>query len=156
VLIQSNDELQEEKEQTDELILHFKNELWRHHEESTPTFSLFRGYEVQRNVCLSILQLDHGAKLMTDQFTEAWESAGQFDNMQNLLCEMLVRADLELEDWTLLFYPIADVAARALFYYMTLEKQLRQRRQVDFAFIPVRSIRIVDHSSEQKNMVVIT
>jgi len=75
-----------------------------------------------------------------EQFDDIWELADQFENMHNLICagicEMLVQADLYLEDWFVLLYLIANVGARFLLYYINLEKQLRLRRQIDWTPAP--------------------
>jgi len=67
------------------------------------------------------------------------------ENMQNLICKMIVRGDISLTDWSVLFYPIVDVGARAFVYNMILERQLKCRWQLDMRVTPLRKVKLANH-----------
>jgi len=58
---------------------------------------------------------------------------------------MLARGDLKLDDWTVLFYPIADIGMRVLLYYIGLERQLENQRLVDVVERLERQVELEDH-----------
>jgi len=83
--------------------------------------------------------------LMKEEFDYIWTTANQYENQQNLLCEVLARGDVVLEDWTFLFYPIADIGTRVFLYYMGLEQQMEQQRQIDLVEQSMRQVAIQDY-----------
>ena len=105
--------------------------LWHQDLHSPPPFSLFRAYEIQKNTCRTMMVLTAEEKLTNKEFQRLWTAAGAFTNMQNLLCEMIARQDLQLEDSKQLLVPIGDLGARIFMYYLHLEGQLQKRRQYD-------------------------
>ena len=105
--------------------------LWYQDLYSPPPFSLFRAYEIQKNTCRTMMVLSGEEKLNNKEFQRLWTAAGAFSNMQNLLCEMIARQDLQLEDTKQLLVPIGDLGARIFMYYWHLEGQLQKRRQYD-------------------------
>lgn len=102
---------------------------------------------MQRDVLLEIIDLDKGTMLTCAEFDQVWEQIRPIDNRQNLLCEMLVRCDLTLDNWSVLYHPIVDLGARALLYYVGLEGQLAIQRQFDNANIEVRPVKVDDHQA---------
>jgi len=92
-----------------------------------------------------MFNFDQGQTITSEEFEEAWEMSERQENMQNLLCEMIVWGDLTLTDWNALFYPIADVGVREFLYYMNLEKQLKHHRQLDMKITLLRKVRLANH-----------
>ena len=148
LLVTTNDELNQELEKTKISNTRLHQIMWEHQLESAPTFSLYHAYELQSDICLSILTFHRGQEISEEQWDDAWELAEKFDNMQNLICEMLVQGDLVLTNWNALFYPIVDLGARALLYYINLEKELSHCRKVDLTTSCSRCVHIIDHKSQ--------
>ncbi len=64
--------------------------------------------------------------------------------MQNLICEMVVRADLELINPSKLLVSVGDLGARVLLYYLNLKGQLAYKRQNDHPLETGRHVRLLE------------
>lgn len=128
LLATSNDNLQTQVEQLKERTMSLHDALWSQHLKSPPSYSLFHAYELQRDVFLEIADVGKCASLSPEVFEQLWTFTKLVEDQHNLLCEMLVHGDLVLDDWSVLFYPIVDIGARALLYYVGLEKQLHSQQ----------------------------
>jgi len=147
ILSESNAEVQEQTCTLQRQVDSLRVALWNHQVNSPPSYSLFRAYELQRDVLLDIIDRTKGDILTKEEFEEIWDMASNQENQQNLVCEMLTRGDLCLDDWSSLFYPIADIGARVLLYYVGLERQMEQQRQIDLAEQPKRPIIMKNYRS---------
>jgi hypothetical protein len=53
----------------------FQTLIWNHELLSPPSFSLFRAYELQRNILLKVLDLERGCQLDSSNFDRVWTSS---------------------------------------------------------------------------------
>lgn len=136
---------------------HLKEKCWEFELRSPPSFSLFRAYELQREVCREVLSLHAGEIHSHAEMDDIWMAATQFEGMHDLLCEMVVRGDLLLTTHGLgvgvrkgsgsrssgdsgdeRTAVVAYWGSRALLYNLGLEHRLSNRRASD---VPAEHIR---------------
>lgn len=85
------------------------------------------------------------------RFTHLWNQPSGLPHLQNLMCEMLTRKDLELANPKKFFLPISHLGARVLSYYLGLEEQLSTKRRLDQTTDEVRLVRLPDYGAELLN-----
>jgi len=61
---------------------------------------------------------------------------------------MLLSGDLALIYWIPFFYPIVDLGACTLLYYINLEKELNCRQKMDLITVSGRHIYIIYHKDQ--------
>lgn len=98
----ANDDLHNRLEVQYGFVTSLQDALRARHLKSTPSYSLFWAYELQRDVLLEVIDFDKGTTLTRTEFDHVWVQIRPIDNQQNLLCEVLVRGDLTLDDWSVL------------------------------------------------------
>jgi len=79
--VSTNEELNQELEKTLGTMTSLHQNMWQQQLNSAPNFSLYRAYELQSDICLSIHVFERGQKLSQKQWEEAWEMSAKFDNM---------------------------------------------------------------------------
>ena len=94
-----------------------------------PTANLEHAYSLDRQVFYTLFQLEYWERLDPHQFEAIWQAACTYE-LENLLTEMVLRADLELVDKPAAYIPIGDFGLRRLLYYAKLEADLGQRREL--------------------------
>ena len=92
-----------------------------------PTSNLEHAYAFDRQVLFLMLNLNRHETLSTFQFGSVWPRACYF-NLENLLVEVIVRGDLELEDYGAAYSQIGNFGLRRILYYNKLESDLATRR----------------------------
>ena len=121
-----------------------KAAMWRQESVSAPSFSLFHAYELQRDVYLTMMELELYDHLDEEKFDLTWSRSRKYENSQNLLCEMIAREDLVLDCPEKLMVPIGHIGARIVLYYLHLEEELHDKRQLDKAVEEERQPRLPD------------
>ncbi len=144
----TREQLEDARSQVDRLC----NAMWNQEKNSPPSYSLFRAYEVQRDTLLVILNMERASQLDSTLFDRVWQAAAKYEN-QNLVCEMIMRGDFQLTDFTKIFTSIGHLGARSLLYYFELERQLHNRRQVDMAVESHREIRMQNPSVQLTELI---
>lgn len=96
---------------------------------------------------MQIHHLDGVVQLFPFDLQTLWEDARQFSTHQSLLCEMLVRGNMRLENPDRMMMTIVDVGAHVCIYYLGLERQLEDKRRIDLAVEPHRVVKILDYLS---------
>jgi hypothetical protein len=109
----------------------FNSLIWNHELSSPPSFSLFRAYELQRNLLLKILNLERYYQLDSSRFDTIWRTTKNQVNQYNLVCEMIAWGDFVLMDPEKLILPVGNLGVRVTLYYLTLERQLHNKRYSD-------------------------
>jgi hypothetical protein len=92
-----------------------------------PTSNLEHGYAFDRQVLFLVLNLNWRETLSNSQFRTVWSRACYY-NLENLLLEVVLRGDLELDDYGAAYGQIGDFGLRRLLYYSKLESDLAMRR----------------------------
>jgi hypothetical protein len=123
-------------------IDHVQALTWAQELCAPPSFSLFRAYELQRNVLLQTLELERYSQLDSSLFDLVWTATKNQQNQHNLVCEMIARGDFVLMDPEKLILPIGNLGARVTLYYLTLEEHLHLKRQKDQSEEGHRIVRI--------------
>lgn len=97
-------------------------------ESVTPPFnSIYRGYELQKDIFFLVYSLVPKQTLSVSEFGRLWEEVVS-DGCENLLTELLVRGEVRVTDLFRTFLHIADIGVRVFQYYTQLEITLSQRR----------------------------
>jgi hypothetical protein len=112
-----------------------------------PSFSLFRAYELQRNLLLKVLDLERGCQLDSSNFDMVWQITKDQLNQHNLVCEMIARGDFVLMDPEKLVLPIGNLGARVTLYYLNLEGQLHNKRYSDSSEEEHREVKIPEFNN---------
>lgn len=86
---QTRSNLEESRSQIDRL----RTAMWAQDRSSLPSYSFFRAYELQRNILLTMLNLERGSQLDGAGFDRVWRVAGKHASQHNLVCEMIARGD---------------------------------------------------------------
>ena len=94
-----------------------------------PTTNLEHAYALDRQVFYTLFQLEYREQLNPHRFETLWQAVCVYE-LENLLTEMVVRADLELEDKPATYIRIGDFGLHRLLYYAKLEAELGQRQEV--------------------------
>ena len=94
-----------------------------------PTANLEHAYSLDRQVFYTLFQLEYRERLDPHQFETIWHAACTYE-LENLLTEMVLRADLELVDKPVAYIRIGDFGLHRLLYYAKLEADLGQRREL--------------------------
>jgi hypothetical protein len=123
-------------------IDHVRALTWGQELCAPPSFSLFRAYELQRNVLLQTLELECYSQLDSSLFDLVWTATKNLENLHNLVCKMIARGDFVLMDPEKLILPIGNLGARVTLYYLTLEEHLHLKRQKDQSEEGHRIVRI--------------
>jgi hypothetical protein len=123
----------------------FHTLIWNHELLSPPSFSLFRAYELQRNLLLKVLDLERYCQLDSSRFDTIWRVKNQV-NQHNLICEMIAQGDFILMDPEKSILPIGNLGARVTLYYLHLEEQLHNKRYSDYSEEDNRVVRIPEFS----------
>ena len=94
-----------------------------------PTTNLEHAYSLDRQVFYTLFQLEYRERLDPHRFEATWQATCTYE-LENLLTEMVPRADLELEDKPAAYIRIGDFGLRRFLYYAKLEVDLGQRREL--------------------------
>jgi hypothetical protein len=121
--------------------------IWNHELLSHPSFSLFRAYELQRNLLLKVLDLERGCQLDSSNFDMVWRITKDQLNQHNLVCEMIARGDFVLMDPEKLVLPIGNLGARVTLYYLNLEGQLHNKRYSNSSEEEHREVKILEFNN---------
>lgn len=109
--------------------------IWAIESVYPPFTSLYKNFEVQRDIFFIVYQLRPNQRLSVPEFDSLWEEV-LVDGYENLLTEILVRGELKITDLMKAFAAIADIGTRVFLYYSQLEMALQQRRhQAEAIFI---------------------
>ena len=81
-----------------------------------PTANLEHAYFLDRQVFYTLFQLEYKEHLDPHRFEATWQAAYVYE-LENLLMEMVVRADLELKDKPAAYIQIGDFGLCRLLYY---------------------------------------
>jgi hypothetical protein len=120
----------------------FRALAWDQELKSPPSFSLFRAYELQRDVLLRTLDLPPYSQLDSSLFDLVWKNTKPQANQHNLVCEMIARGDFVLMDPEKLILPIGNLGTRVTMYYINLEEQLHFKRQNDYSTEEHQKVRL--------------
>ena len=93
-----------------------------------PTSNLEHAYVLDRQVLFTIFRLTYREKVEPMRFEAIWQQACVHE-LENLLTEIVLWADLELTDKAAAYIRIGDFGLRRLLYYTKLETKLEQRRE---------------------------
>ena len=94
-----------------------------------PTANLEHAYSLDRQVFYTLFQLEYRERLDPHRFEATWQVACTYE-LENLLTEMVLWADLELEDKPTAYIRIGDFGLCRLLYYVKLEAELGQRHKL--------------------------
>ena len=109
--------------------------IWAIESVYPPFTSLYKNFEVQRDIFFIVYNLRPSQRLNVSEFDNLWEEVLE-DGYENLLTEILVRGELKVTDLMKAFLAIADLGTRVFLYYSQLEIALQQRRyQAEAIFI---------------------
>ena len=93
-----------------------------------PTLNLEHAYVLERQVLFTLFCLTYREKVDPMRFEAIWQQAC-VQELENLLAEIVLRANLELTDKAAAYIRIGDFGLRRLLYYTKLETELEQRRE---------------------------
>ena len=88
-----------------------------------PTANLEHAYSLDKQVFYTLFQLEYRERLDPHRFEATWQVAC-FYELENLLIEIVVRADLELEDKPIAYIRIGDFGLWWVLYYAKFEAKL--------------------------------
>ena len=94
-----------------------------------PTANLEHAYSLDMQVFYTLFQLEYRERLDPHPFEATWQTTCTYE-LENLLTEMVLQADLELEDKPAAYIRIGDFGLRRLLYYAKLEAELGQRHKL--------------------------
>ena len=117
--------------------------IWAIEGVNPPFTSLYKNFEVQRDIFFIVYNLKPKQCLSVAEFEKLWEEV-LVDGCENLLTEILVRGELKVTDLMKAFLAIADVGTRVFLYYSQLEIALQQRRHQAEAIFMNPPSRVVD------------
>ena len=106
-----------------------KSGIWAIESVCPPFNSLFKTYELQRDVFFVAYSLRPSQVLDPIEFERLWEEATN-DGYHNLLTEILVRGELKLHDLFKGIQVIADLGVHVFLYYSELELALSAKRRL--------------------------
>ena len=106
-----------------------KSGIWAIESVCPPFRSLFKNYEMQRDIFFVVYSLRPNQVLSPSEFEELWEEV-TVDGYEHLLTEILVRGGLSLQDMFKGFQVIADLGVHVFLYYSQLELTLNTKRQL--------------------------
>ena len=108
-------------------IARMKSGVWAIESVCPPFTSLFKNFELQRDIFFLIHGLQPNQVLNIPDFERLWTES-LMDGCENLLTEILVRGGLRVIDPFKAFQTIAEFGVRVFTYYTQLELSLQQRR----------------------------
>ena len=103
--------------------------LWAIESACPPYNSLYKNYELQRDVFFIVNNLKPSQVLEPTEFERLWEESVS-EGYENLLTEILVRGELKLQNLFKGFQIIADLGVHVFLYYSQLELSLSKKRQL--------------------------
>lgn len=106
-----------------------KSGIWAIESICPPFHSLFKNYELQRDIFFLAYSLRQSQVLDPVEFEKLWEEVTA-DGRENLLTEILVRGELRLHDLFKGFQAIADLGVHIFLYYCELELSLSTKRRL--------------------------
>ena len=106
-----------------------KSGIWAIESICPPFNSLFKNYELQRDIFFLAYSLRPSQVLDPIEFERLWEEVTT-DGRDNLLTEILVRGELKLHDLFKGFQAIADLGVHVFLYYSELELALSTKRRL--------------------------
>ena len=110
-------------------IERLKSGIWAIESVCPPFGSLFKNYELQRDIFFIVYSLRPNQSLSPLDFEGLWEEVTE-DGYEHLLTEILVRGELNLNDMFKGFQIIADLGVHVFLYYSQLELTLSKKRQL--------------------------
>ena len=78
--------------------------IWKVELKSPPAMSLSRTYELQKDVFFAIMGFKMNKKVPKTSIEEMWQYVGNFENMRELVCEIIAYREMTVED-DFLFFP---------------------------------------------------
>lgn len=120
-----------------------KSGLWAIESICPPYNSLYKNYELQRDVFYIVYSLKPSQVLEPTEFERLWEEVVS-EGYENLLTEILVRGELKLQDLFRGFQIIADMGAHVFLYYSQLEVSLSKKRRLVTEAEAGQPVRLVD------------
>lgn len=108
-------------------IERMKSGVWAIESVCPPFTSLFKNFELQRDIFFLVYSLQSNQILSNSDFEKLWAES-LMDGCENLLTEILVRGGLRVTDPFKMFQSIAEFGVRIFTYYTQLELSLQQRR----------------------------
>ena len=106
-----------------------KSGIWAIESVCPPFNSLYKNYELQRDIFLIVYGLRSSQVLESTEFERLWEEAVS-EGHEDLLTEILVRGELKLQDLFKGFQIIADLGVHVFLYYSQLELSLSSKRRL--------------------------
>lgn len=103
--------------------------IWAIESVCPPFCSLFKNYEMQRDIFFVVYGLRPNQVLSPSDFEDLWEEVS-IDGYEHLLTEILVRGELSLQNMFKGFQVIADLGVHVFLYYSQLELTLNSKRQL--------------------------
>ena len=70
-------------------------------------------------------------KIPKKKMVDMWKYIGSFENMKELVCEIVARGELIVEDNLFIFSTIGDLGVRTLKYAFNVKNQLKEKRELD-------------------------
>ena len=118
--------------------------VWEMDRKAPPSYSLMQAYENQRYILFSLIGIEGiGQQFSQGTFERMWKIARLDDNAQNLIAEMILRADIIVPKLTKkLFSIFGYLGYRSLRYWLNLETQLHERHTGDKPVELERSVRL--------------
>ena len=138
-LVIINDDLSTKLEEAAGISNKLAAKLWEWEAKQPPSFSLYRSYELQRDLFFLLHDYKLGQELNEDEFVLLWLLAKDLKK-ENLLSEICTRKDLKLQKFTGALITMGDLGARNLLYYRDLEQQINLKRQIDHAVMTTRQL----------------
>ena len=89
--------------------------------------SLSRAYELQRDVFFYIMNIGRHKRISPEILADLWKDAIAYENMGDLICEIVARGNITIEGNMFVFSTIGDFEASTLKYVFTLENQLKKK-----------------------------
>ena len=143
----TNDDLSNQLEVVTGQMDSLRTKVWAWEHKQPPSFSLYRSYELQRDLFLMMNDLTQGQGLDGDEFLNLWVTASSLKK-ENLLAEICIRQDLILQDFTRALISMGDIGARALLYYRDLEQQIALKRHIDHAVETTRQVDVTTYQAQ--------
>ena len=106
-----------------------KSGIWAIESVCPPFNSLFKNYELQRDIFFIVYSLKPSQVLDPTEFERLWEEVTN-EGHDNLLTEILVRGELRLHDLFKGFQTIADLGVHVFLYHSELEIALSAKRRL--------------------------
>ena len=80
-----------------------------HEVKSSAPMSISRTYEFQRDVFFYIMDIQMYEKIFQEDMAYLWKDAMAYGNMRDLMCEIVARGDIIVEDKLIVFFIIVDL-----------------------------------------------